>query len=130
MVARVAMHRARRPSSWSTLECGSALPEALRATPGVVLVDSLGTWLASAPDLCADVPGLIDALVARTEPTVLVGEEVGLAVHPPTQVGRDFTDRLGELNTAVATIADEVLLVVAGRVLVLQRPDFANTIDA
>jgi adenosylcobinamide kinase/adenosylcobinamide-phosphate guanylyltransferase len=38
-------------------------------------------------------------------------------------VGRQFTDRLGELNTAVAAIADSVLLVVAGRVLRLEPAD-------
>jgi adenosyl cobinamide kinase/adenosyl cobinamide phosphate guanylyltransferase len=59
----------------------------------------------------------------RTDPTVIVTEEVGLAIHAATPVGRQFTDRLGELNTAVAAIADSVLLVVAGRVLRLEPAD-------
>ncbi len=120
---RIARHRARRPSTWHTVECGVALPDTLRATTGPVLVDSLGTWLAGAPDLRVDVAGLVDALAARAEPTVLVGEEVGLSVHAPTPIGREFTDRVGELNAAVAALADEVLLVVAGRVLPLQSSD-------
>jgi adenosyl cobinamide kinase/adenosyl cobinamide phosphate guanylyltransferase len=123
LIARIAAHRARRPSTWGTVECGDALPEALRRAPGVALVDSLGTWVANAPELVVDVPALVEALEERTAPTVLVGEEVGLAIHAPTRIGRDFTDRLGELNTAVAAIADEVLLVVAGRVLRLEQPD-------
>jgi len=44
---------------------------------------------------------------------------VGLGVHPPTEVGVAFRDALGDLNRAVAAVADEVLLVVAGRVLTL-----------
>jgi len=50
-----------------------------------------------------------------------VSEEVGLSVHPPTDAGRRFVDALGELNQAVAAVADDVLLVVAGRVLPLER---------
>ena len=38
------------------------------------------------------------------------------------QAGRRFRDLLGTVNRAVAEVADEVLLVVAGRVLPLNRP--------
>ena len=55
-------------------------------------------------------------------PLVLVSDEVGLGVHPSTAAGLRFRDTLGELNVAVAEIADDVLLVVAGRVLPLERP--------
>ena len=121
--ARVAAHIARRPATWPTVECGARLPDALLAAHGAVLVDSLGTWVANALDFDVDTPALLDALQARTEPTVIVSEEVGLAIHATTSVGRRFTDRLGELNTAVAAIADLVFLVVAGRVLRLEPAD-------
>jgi adenosylcobinamide kinase/adenosylcobinamide-phosphate guanylyltransferase len=49
-----------------------------------------------------------------------VAEEVGLAVHPPTEVGRRFVDVVGECNRTLATIADRVLLVVAGRSVELE----------
>ena len=49
----------------------------------------------------------------------MVSDEVGLGVHPSTEVGRAFRDALGLVNQAVAAVADEVLLVVAGRALVL-----------
>jgi adenosyl cobinamide kinase/adenosyl cobinamide phosphate guanylyltransferase len=69
------------------------------------------------PCLDVDVDALVTALGGRADPTVLVTEEVGLAVHPPTDVGRRFVDVLGDVNAAVAAVADEVLLVVAGRTL-------------
>jgi adenosylcobinamide kinase/adenosylcobinamide-phosphate guanylyltransferase len=50
-----------------------------------------------------------------------VSEEVGLGVHATTDVGRRFADALGTLNRAVADEADRVYLVVAGRVLPLDR---------
>jgi adenosyl cobinamide kinase/adenosyl cobinamide phosphate guanylyltransferase len=119
--ARIAQHRARRPPSWTTVECGPALVAAIEGAPGTVLVDSLGTWVTASPCLTVDTDALVTALQQRVDPTVIVTEEVGLAVHPPTDIGRRFVDVLGELNTAVADIADEVLLVVAGRTMHLER---------
>ena len=46
-----------------------------------------------------------------------------MSVHPATEVGRRFVDVLGELNRRVAEVADDVLLVVAGRALRLERFD-------
>ena len=121
MARRVAAHRARRPASWSTVELASSseLPAVLALLDGSVLVDSLGTWVASAPDLEVDGQALAHALQVRSGSTVLVSEEVGLAVHPATAVGRAFVDALGHLNQTVAAIAERVLLVVAGRTLEL-----------
>jgi adenosyl cobinamide kinase/adenosyl cobinamide phosphate guanylyltransferase len=41
-------------------------------------------------------------------------------VHPSTAAGQQFRDALGELNQAVATVADDVVLVVAGCALGLE----------
>jgi adenosyl cobinamide kinase/adenosyl cobinamide phosphate guanylyltransferase len=121
MAARVTAHRARRPPSWATEEVGGGLVPALVDARGTVLVDALGTWLAATPELDADVAGLCHALVGRSGDTVVVSDEVGLGVHPPTDVGRRFRDALGQANQAVSAVADEVVLVVAGRVLRLDR---------
>jgi adenosylcobinamide kinase / adenosylcobinamide-phosphate guanylyltransferase len=122
MAARVAAHRARRPEHWVTVEAGCDLLGALHSASGTVLVDALGTWVAAAPGLAVDPAALSNALVARTGPTVVVSDEVGLGVHPTTEPGRRFRDVLGELNSAVARVAGEVLLVVAGRALRLDEP--------
>ena len=121
MARRVAAHQARRPTAWSTVELAlsTELPAVLAHLDGSVLVDSLGTWVASAPDLKVDGQALVHALQTRSGSTVLVSEEVGLAVHPATAVGRAFVDALGHLNQTVAAVAQRVLLVVAGRALEL-----------
>ena len=120
LAARIAAHRARRPASWTTIESGPDLPALLAATAGTVLLDALGPWLAAVPDLAVDAGALCDALMTRAGDTVVVSEEVGLGVHPATAAGRRFRDALGELNQAVAAVAGEVVLVVAGRALRLQ----------
>ncbi len=122
MDARIAAHRLRRPTTWTTIECGVHLAEALTTLDdGVVMVDSLGTWIAGHHELRVDIDALVGALVARTGVTVVVSEEVGLAVHPLTEVGRRFVDVVGDVNKAVAAVADDVVLVIAGRALVLPR---------
>ena len=120
LAARVDEHRARRPDSWTTIEAGSDLPDVLLATRGTVVLDALGPWVAAAPEFGVDTAELCDALAGRDGDTVVVSEEVGLGVHPSTAAGQQFRDVLGELNQVVATVAEEVVLVVAGRALRLE----------
>jgi adenosyl cobinamide kinase/adenosyl cobinamide phosphate guanylyltransferase len=86
----------------------------------------LGTWLAASPALDGDVPGLLAALSQRRGDTVVVSEEVGLGVHPSTEVGGRFRDALGVLNREVSALADQVFLVVAGRAMRLDGPPVAK----
>jgi adenosylcobinamide kinase/adenosylcobinamide-phosphate guanylyltransferase len=128
---RIALHRARRPASWVTVEVGPTgdLAAVLGGTSGPVLLDSLGTWVAGRPGfvmaagtLDAGAESLLRSLAARRElgrPTVVVSDEVGLGVVPSTAAGNSFRDGLGALNRQVAEAADQVVLVVAGRVLPL-----------
>jgi adenosyl cobinamide kinase/adenosyl cobinamide phosphate guanylyltransferase len=118
MAARIERHRARRSADWATVEVGVELPSRLRELRGTALVDSLGTWVAAC-DMAPPWDELCAALREREGDTVVVSEEVGLGVHPPTEVGVRFADALGEGNVAVARVADDVQLVVAGRVLQL-----------
>lgn len=118
IAARIDAHRARRPPQWKTVEAGAGLVAALAEVPGTALVDSLGTWVAAC-DMAPDVDGLCRLLRQRRGDTVLVSEEVGLGVHPPTELGVRFADAVGDTNRAVAAVADDVRLVVAGRWLAL-----------
>jgi len=129
--ARIAAHRARRPTSWTTVETRDLVAAFRR--PGALLVDCLGTWLtgvlderelwdAPVQEVTAVVDGLVaDAVAALRERSdvVLVTNEVGLGVVPAHRSGRLFRDLLGGVNQAFGAACGEVHLVVAGRVLVL-----------
>jgi adenosylcobinamide kinase / adenosylcobinamide-phosphate guanylyltransferase len=122
MATRISAHRNRRPEAWATVEVGGDdIPRAVRVAAGMVLLDSLTAWVAAAPDFAVDVASLCDALVDTKADVVLVTDEVGFGVSPSTTAGNDFRDALGLVNSAVAEAADEVLLVIAGRVLRLDR---------
>lgn len=130
-VARITAHRARRSSSWTTIETRD-LASALRLD-GPVLVDCLGTWLTGVLDErelweapSSEVTSVVDALLdeivevlATRDDVVLVTNEVGLGVVPSHRSGRLFRDLLGLVNQRIATACDEVQLVIAGRVLKL-----------
>ncbi|GAA5116706.1 bifunctional adenosylcobinamide kinase/adenosylcobinamide-phosphate guanylyltransferase [Alloalcanivorax gelatiniphagus] len=129
--ARIAAHRARRPSTWATVETHDLAP-VVRQASAPVLVDCLGTWLTAVIDaagaweadsddvhalVLARTDDLVDALGGCAQDVVLVTNEVGLGVVPEHRSGRLFRDLLGLVNQRVAAACDEVHLVVAGRVL-------------
>ena len=51
---------------------------------------------------------------AREASLLIVSNEVGAGVHPPTAAGLRFQDLLGLVNQRVAAAADRVTLMVAG----------------
>jgi len=125
---RVRSHRVRRPSWWRVVE-SDELSELLRSARGAILVDGLGTWLASVMDRTNAwedpdaVRPLLTELVAawrHTEAVVVaVSDEVGLSLVPENRAGRLFRDLLGELNQRLVAESEDAALVVAGRPLPL-----------
>ncbi len=119
MVLRIAQHRARRAEGWETVEAPLDLAGALATAGGwPVLVDCLTLWLTNqmlgGHDIAAATAALDAALDARTAPTVLVANEVGLGIVPDNALARAFRDAAGRLNQHLAARADTVLFMVAG----------------
>lgn len=121
---RLRRHRQRRPSHWRCQEVGLDLVAALaRAEAGtLVLVDSLGTWVAAGLDLdesawFAQCSALSDVVRRAAAELVLVGEETAWGVVPPTAVGGRFRQRLGSLLQQLMPACDAAWLVLHGRAL-------------
>ena len=121
MAVRIAQHRARRGTGWSTVEHPLDLLAALEAhclPNSAVLVDCLTLWLsnlmAASRDVAAETAGLTAALGRLPGRVVLVSNEVGLGIVPDNDMAREFRDHAGRLNQAVAEVADEVVFVAAG----------------
>jgi len=130
MRGRIAAHRADRPEAWTTLEnpmdVAGAIVEASSGPepPRAILVDCL-TMLVSNLLLAGDeatagsrVDGQVASIRAsrgRTAASVIVvTNEVGLGVVPPSSLGRRYRDLLGMANQALAADAAHVYLLVAG----------------
>jgi nicotinate-nucleotide--dimethylbenzimidazole phosphoribosyltransferase len=129
LLQRIDAHRSRRPSSWATIDASRELPDQLRGVAGTVLLDSLGPWVALHEPDDAAISRLRDALAGRAGDTVVVSDEVGMSVHATTEAGRAFQDAIGTINQRLADVADQTLLVVAGRVLRTTRVEIGSIID-
>ena len=130
-IERIASHRARRPSTWTTVET-SEVTEILAAATTPILLDCLGTWLTARLDrhqawatedlsaVHADIDVLADAWTACPVPIVAVTNEVGSGVVPDTKSGRLFRDLLGLVNSRIASESESVVLMTAGLPLSLR----------
>ena len=119
MAERIAGHRARRGSSWQTIEAPRDLASALQSCcRRPILVDCLTLWLSNlllaGADIDTEIARLEEALATAAAPTVLVANEVGYGVVPDHPLGRRFRDLQGLLNQRIAARADRVVLIVAG----------------
>jgi adenosylcobinamide kinase/adenosylcobinamide-phosphate guanylyltransferase len=125
MQQRITRHREERPPSWVTLEAPIALEDAIQECKDkfdVILVDCLTLWTANlmaaensdVDRIFAHAEQLCESLNQATSSVVLVSNEVGSGVVPISGDGRLYRDLLGGVNQRVATVADRVLLLVAG----------------
>lgn len=129
MRARIDAHRRERSPEWETLESPIEIARdverrrACEPLVSIIVVDCLTLWvsniLLTLPDDADAEPVVAERtreLLAslRGVPSILVTNEVGLGVVPPTSLGRRYRDALGRANQLVAAAADEVTLMVAG----------------
>jgi adenosylcobinamide kinase / adenosylcobinamide-phosphate guanylyltransferase len=127
---RIAEHRDRRPSHWSTVETDDVARQLRRSPDTPTLVDDIGGWLTATLDrrqawdggsLSSDLDDLTAAVTEFTAPLLLVSPEVGLTVVAATASARRFSDELGALNQRLAAVCERVVLVVAGQPLPIKQ---------
>lgn len=140
MRQRIAKHKAERPVGWETLESPIELvrdiERRLADAPRtlVVIIDCLTLWVSNVllsledtDDAESTLAALATELVAmigrNTSRTwIIVSNEVGLGIVPPTSLGRRYRDALGRVNSLVAAVASDVTLMIAGLAMPLKMP--------
>jgi adenosylcobinamide kinase / adenosylcobinamide-phosphate guanylyltransferase len=124
MRERIAHHQKRRGDGWRTVEAPLAIAPVLEAADGPLLVDCLTLWLTNimlaGRDAEAETLKLLSAAKACRAPIAFVSNEVGLGIVPDNALAREFRDRAGRLNQAVAGIASRVVFMAAGLPMVLK----------
>ncbi|MBL0937978.1 MAG: bifunctional adenosylcobinamide kinase/adenosylcobinamide-phosphate guanylyltransferase [Gemmatimonadaceae bacterium] len=140
MTRRIAKHREDRGEQWHTIEEPIAIVDAItnymrseQRVSGqlatVVLIDCLTLWVSNlllalpetdhatqAEHRVADAARALAALMQAHSQVhwIVVSNEVGLGVVPPTPLGRAYRDALGRANQILAEAAEHVQLMVAG----------------
>jgi len=124
MQARIARHQAERPQGWTTIEEPYDIAGACERFTGrfdVMVLDCLTLWVSNLllrGDKDAAILDATDNLARyaglRRLSLIMVSNEVGAGVHPPTQIGLRFRDVLGEVNHRLAAASDRVTYMVAG----------------
>lgn len=131
MARRIWRHREERLEGWTTSEEPLDAARAIReATDDVVLLDCLTLLVANVmlnvepqeePALLAAArratEELLEAAAGREGTLLVVSNEVGMGVVPPSPLGRWFRDAQGMANQRVAAAAAEVVLLVSGQAL-------------
>jgi adenosylcobinamide kinase/adenosylcobinamide-phosphate guanylyltransferase len=131
MTERIRRHREERPTGWMTLEAPTAVAMQIGSVAqpfDTVVVDCItllaANLILTLPEesnqetVDTEVLREIDALVATyaqsTANWVIISNEVGMGVVPPTKLGRFYRDALGRANQRIASAANQVTLLVAG----------------
>ena len=135
MATRIQAHRRDRPPDWDTLEEPVDLVGALSGVSNrynTVLLDCLTLWVSnlllrstdidsSRTGILTETEWLLDVFRRGSASWVVVSNEVGLGVVPPTRLGRVFADELGRVNQFVAAAADDVYFMAAGLAMPLKE---------
>lgn len=129
MAERIRRHQAERAGDFTTLEEPRDVAGALSRLDGfdAAVVDCLTLWISNqlvdgvAPAAVEqEAARLADALRAAPCPVVVVTNEVGMGVHPETELGRIFRDLAGRTHQTIARVADEIHLAALGTLLRLR----------
>jgi adenosyl cobinamide kinase/adenosyl cobinamide phosphate guanylyltransferase len=124
MTGRIERHRRERPEAWGVLEEPLDLLGAVERAQGATIVDCLTLWVSNLlgadvadDEIFARAEAAAKACAARSEPTIVVSNEVGSGIVPMHPVSRRYRDVLGRVNAIFADEAATVALMVAGRAM-------------
>ncbi|MCM1296648.1 MAG: bifunctional adenosylcobinamide kinase/adenosylcobinamide-phosphate guanylyltransferase [Muribaculaceae bacterium] len=119
---RVEIHKQRRGSEWSSIEECLKVGDLSIPENAVVLLDCLTllstNWMfennENTEDALVNVSMQLDMLFAKNADFIVVTNEIGLGGISENPLQRKFADLQGSVNQYVASIADEVYLIISG----------------
>lgn len=142
MEERIERHRFERDPEWFTVEAprdllGGVKRAVSHGSDTMVVLDCLSFWVANRlmddendsgcwpfieERLAGELVEVTRVLALHPATSVIVTNEVGSGLVPDSPLGRQFRDTLGRMNAIVSLSADDAYLVVAGRILALDKP--------
>lgn len=130
MEKRINIHQKNRPHHWQLIEEPLYLANVIQSNLNekrFIIVDCLTLWLTNLllhpnHDILLDQEpkSLFDILKNHSGHITLVGNETGLGIIPMGEINRRFVDENGRLHQQMATLCDQVTLMVAGLPMTLK----------
>ena len=131
MRERIRQHQKDRPAHWRLVEEGKNLPLALSkldASCKLVVIDCLSFLISNLllddtkeEDIIKQVREITGKALHLPPTFIVVSNEVGYGVVPPTRLGRRFRDICGRANQIMAEQAQEVYLIISGIPMEIKR---------
>ncbi|KGG12430.1 MULTISPECIES: bifunctional adenosylcobinamide kinase/adenosylcobinamide-phosphate guanylyltransferase [Prochlorococcus] len=125
---RIEKHKKRRPKDWLLFENYNDINDILLNENGQYnfLIDSLGGIVFSCLDRDAKywekiTCQFMELIFSYQKLIIIVSEQVGWGISPPSKEGNLFRDRLGSLSESISSKAEDNWLVVNGRALNLNE---------
>ena len=124
MQQRIEHHKQQRPDHWQLIEEPINLISVLKDnanTSTCILVDCLTLWISN--QLCSEIHKnkienninkLVETVLNLPGRIIFVSNEVSMGIIPMGEINRQFVDEAGRLHQRLATVCDNVTLMVAG----------------
>lgn len=118
---RIKRHRQDRGKQWTTIEENKQLSKP-ELTGKTVLLDCITLWLTNIffdngydTDVSlSQAKEEWDHFISQDFTLFVVSNELGMGIHPDNEASRKFADLQGWMNQRIASLADNVILMVAG----------------
>ena len=119
---RIDRHQKDRDERWLNIEKEKFLNE-INFSDKVAVIDCVTLWLTNffvdtKNDIelsLAQAKEEFDKLINQPDTTIIIiTNEIGMGVHPSTEIGRKFTELQGWMNQYIAKNANKVILMVSG----------------
>ncbi len=122
---KISIHKSKRPIHWKTIETLNLL-NVLKKEKNVLLIDSIGGFVFSKLNLnqndwIEQVKLLIEALLTYKKDIIIVGEQTGWSLVSEFDIGKKFSERLGEILSEITKVSDENWLTINGKALSLDN---------
>ncbi|MFQ6066241.1 MAG: bifunctional adenosylcobinamide kinase/adenosylcobinamide-phosphate guanylyltransferase [bacterium] len=124
MRERIQQHQKDRPAHWKTVEEGKNLSLVLSQIDEaceLVVIDCLSFLISNLllnnteeDNIIQQVREIVGKILHLRPTFIVVSNEVGCGVVPPTRLGRSFRDICGRANQIIAERAQEAYLMVSG----------------
>ncbi len=122
MERRVALHKERRKDVWRNIESPLYVEDIDFSENETVLIDCLTLWATNwffeknenTEKALVSLKSQIELLLKNNCNFIIVTNEVGLGGVSPNKMQRQFADMQGAINQYVASLAQEVYLIISG----------------